>query len=99
MNDPERRSGSTLTAYCLCAEWCGVCRTLRPSMETLQIEGVEVVWVDIEVETGWADEFELTSFPTLVIKAEGRTLFAGPVEPRPTHILRLLESLRDSACP
>ena len=85
-----------MVVYCLCADWCGVCRTLKPALGELQLPGIELQWIDIEEEPEWVDAEDITSFPTLVIKAGGRTVFTGAVEPNLPQIRRLLLSLHDA---
>lgn len=82
----------TVKAYCLCAEWCTVCREFRPTFQALLIQGWAIEWVDIEEQPAWEDEVEVTSFPFVVIKEGHLTLFAGVVEPHLPHIQRLLAS-------
>lgn len=83
-----------MVVYCLCADWCGVCRTLKPALGELQLPGIELRWIDIEEEPEWGDAQDITSFPTLVIKADGRTVFIGAVEPHLPLIRRLLLSFQ-----
>jgi len=88
-----------MDVYCLCAEWCGVCRALKPALEALQLPGIRLHWVDIEEQPEWGDEHEVDSFPTLVVKVGQQTRFAGVVEPRLSHIQRLLLSLQGPPTP
>lgn len=83
-----------MDVYCLCAEWCSVCRELKPAMDALRLPGVALHWIDIEDEPEWSDLQDITSFPTLVIKEGGKTVFTGSVEPHLPHIRRLLLSFQ-----
>lgn len=84
-----------LTVICLCADWCGTCRDYRPVFDALQaalpVHGF--VWVDIEDEADGVGDLDIETFPTLVVSAGDRLLFAGPVLPRQADGQRLLESL------
>ncbi len=82
----------TAKAYCLCAEWCTVCRDLRTGFQAWVNEGRAIEWVDIEEQPAWEDEVEVTAFPFVVIKDGHLTLFAGALEPQLLHIQRLLAS-------
>jgi len=86
-----------MDVYCLCAEWCSVCRKLKPAMDELRLPGVALHWVDIEDEPDWGEDHDIVSFPTLVIKVDAQTVFTGTVEPQIPHIRRLLEALRPDA--
>ena len=83
-----------MDVYCLCAEWCGVCREFKPSMDELRLPGVALHWIDVEEEPEWGDLQDITSFPILVIKEGGKTVFTGSVEPHLPHIRRLLLSIQ-----
>ena len=86
-----------MKAYCLCAEWCNICRSFRPGFEQLRQDGFDIEWVDIEDQPEWTDDIELETFPYLVIKVGDKTVFEGPVEPRPAHVARLLENWSDES--
>jgi len=71
----------TLDVVCLCAAWCGTCRDYEATFEALQVAlpGHRYAWIDVE------------TFPTLMVAAQGRVLFAGPVLPRLSDAQRLLQ--------
>jgi len=83
-----------MDVYCLCAEWCSVCRELKPAMDELRLPGFALHWIDIEDEPEWGDEHDITSFPMIVINVDGHTVFAGSVEPHIPQIRRLLLSFQ-----
>jgi thioredoxin-like negative regulator of GroEL len=89
---------------CLCAAWCHLCTDYAPVFEQACAElaagGVALQWhwIDIEDEAEWVGNFDVETFPTIVI-ADARALrFAGPVAPQPETLRRLLRAtVRDAA--
>lgn len=63
-------------------------------MNELLLHGVVLHWIDIEDEPEWGDEHDITSFPMVVIRVDGHTVFAGSVEPNIPQIRRLLLSFQ-----
>ena len=79
------RTGQLLVA-CLCAEWCGTCRSYRTTFTELAARHPECcfVWVDVEDHADALGEFDVENFPTLLIQRmddAGDVLFFGPVLP------------------
>jgi len=88
------RQPSMLDVYCLCAAWCASCRNIKPEFDGLFTEGFHLHWMDIEDHADSLADVEILSFPTLVIaNSQGQIYFAGPIEPRLTHLQRLLQSI------
>lgn len=65
------------------ANWCGPCKVLSPILENLASEGAEVppgsqavdlVTVDTDVESALAQEFGVTSLPTVIAFKNGKQL-------------------------
>ncbi|MBX3440033.1 MAG: thioredoxin [Planctomycetaceae bacterium] len=57
------------------ADWCGPCRMLAPTLERLATEftgRAKIVKVNIDREPGLADQFQVSSIPTLVLLVDGR---------------------------
>lgn len=57
------------------AEWCGPCKMLSPILESMspEFEGkLEIVKVDIDEASDVAQEYGVTSVPTLVVIKEGK---------------------------
>ncbi len=79
------RMGQLLVA-CLCAEWCGTCRSYRTTFAELAARHPECcfVWVDVEDHADALGDFDVENFPTLLIQRmddAGDVLFFGPVLP------------------
>lgn len=76
------RSGQLLVA-CLCAEWCGTCRSYRTTFTELAQRHPECcfVWVDVEDHADALGDFDVENFPTLLVQRGSDVLFFGPVLP------------------
>ena len=54
------------------ADWCGPCKMLEPTVETIAAEtGATVAKVDIDALQGLAREFDVQGVPTLHLYADG----------------------------
>lgn len=80
---------------CLCAEWCGACREYRPLFERVAQAhpAFRFAWVDVEDHADIADDFEVETFPTLLVADAGGTRFLGPLLPHAETLARLLGAL------
>jgi thioredoxin 1 len=85
---------------CLCAAWCRLCddyaRVLEQVRDELQAAGqpVHLQWIDIEDEAELVGDFDVETFPTLLVLDRADTLrFAGAVTPQPETLKRLLRAL------
>jgi len=83
--------------YCLCADWCGLCREYQTLLVQLAVArpGLEIHWVDIEDEAERLGDFDVETFPTLLIVQDGTLRFLGPVLPSETNLLQLLDRAGD----
>lgn len=90
-----------LQVICLCAAWCGVCRDWRGAFEQAAREHpqADFAWVDIEDEAEAMDDYDVETFPTLLVAQGGRARFLGPVQPSAAQVARLLASLGEGARP
>lgn len=81
---------------CLCAEWCGACREYRPLFEQVARAHPDFrfAWVDIEDHADIADDFDVETFPTLLVAGAGGTRFVGPLLPHAETLSRLLSALQ-----
>ncbi|WP_374666026.1 thioredoxin family protein [Ramlibacter sp.] len=92
-----------LQLACLCAAWCRTCdayaATLRGVVEDLAAEGMRlhVTWIDIEDEADLVGDFDVETFPTLVVIDGADVRFAGAVTPEPATLSRLLRALAADA--
>lgn len=82
---------------CLCAQWCVVCNQYRPQFEQLaaQFPEVRFSWVDIEDEEASMGDYEVETFPTLLISEGSEARFLGPVLPQPAMVGTLLNRLME----
>jgi thioredoxin 1 len=85
-----------LWVVCLCAEWCGVCREYRPLFEQVARANpaFRFAWVDIEDYAYIADDFDVETFPTVLIAGADGTRFVGPLLPHAETLNRLLFALQ-----
>jgi thiol-disulfide isomerase/thioredoxin len=83
---------------CLCAAWCRLCDDYRPVLDNVMSElradfdGLRPHWIDIEDEADLLGEFDVETFPTLVVIGPEGVRFAGPLTPHPDTLRRLLRA-------
>lgn len=83
---------------CLCAAWCRTCDDYRPAFDAavteLRAAGVAVTahWIDIEDEAELVGDYDVETFPTLLVADAQRVRFAGPLTPQPETLRRLLRA-------
>ena len=55
---------------CLCAAWCGTCRDYRAGFDALAAHFPEArfLWLDVEDDAELLDDYEVETFPTLLIQ-------------------------------
>ncbi|QXL85252.1 co-chaperone YbbN [Comamonas sp. NLF-1-9] len=80
---------------CLCAQWCKVCRGWRADFEALAAQQPQwrFAWVDIEDEEALVGDFDVETFPTLLLGRAGQLRYCAPIAPRPEALLRLAQGL------
>lgn len=85
--------------YCLCAEWCGVCREWRARFDALAAAHPEdrFTWVDVDTHEAVLDILDIETFPVLLIAQDGEPLFCGPIQPTVAVAERLLQGLQRPA--
>ncbi len=83
---------------CLCAEWCGACREYRPLFAQVARAhpALRFAWVDIEDHADLADDFDVETFPTLLVASAAGTRFVGTLLPHAETLSRLLTALPDA---
>ena len=84
-----------LWVVCLCAEWCGACRDYRPLFEQVARAhpALRFAWVDVEDHADLADEFDVETFPTILVAGAEGTRFLGPMLPHVQTLARMLTAL------
>jgi thioredoxin 1 len=87
-----------LHVACLCAAWCRTCDAyalvFEQAVAALRGEhpGLRSHWIDIEDEAELVGDFDVETFPTLVVADAERVRFAGPLTPQPETLVRLLRA-------
>ncbi len=94
---PARDGAAVQRVYCLCAQWCVVCNEYQPQFETLaqQLPGVELRWIDVEDEEALMGDYEVETFPSLLIAEGDEARFLGPVLPQPSLVVTLVKRLME----
>lgn len=79
---------------CLCAAWCGTCRDYRAGFDALATRFPEArfLWLDVEDDAELLDDYEVETFPTLLIQRQEAVLFFGAMLPHHDLLQRTLES-------
>ncbi|MBI3531140.1 MAG: thioredoxin family protein [Burkholderiales bacterium] len=88
-------AGERLDVVCLCALWCGVCRTYQPLFESLQSQfqgSARFAWIDIEDDSELLGEIEVENFPTLLLLQGDVPLFFGPLTPQAGMLTQLVQT-------
>jgi thioredoxin 1 len=95
----------TIDIACLCAAWCRLCDDYAKVVEQVKpgfdAPGVRLRWhwIDIEDEAELLGDLDIETFPTWVIADAEQVRFAGPVEPQPETLRRLLRATVSEAAP
>jgi len=92
---PAGAADEALWVVCLCAEWCGACREYRPLFDSVAKAhpGLQFAWVDVEDHADIADDFDVETFPTILVASQAGTRFIGPMLPHAETLKRMLMSL------
>lgn len=91
--------GQPIHIACLCAAWCRLCDDYAPVLEQVVGEFVAADaplrchWIDIEDEADLVGDFDVETFPTMVIADAQHVRFAGPLTPQADTLRRLLRAL------
>lgn len=90
---------------CLCAAWCRLCddyaAVFEPVTGELAAAGATLRchWIDIEDEAELVGDFDVETFPTIVIADAQGVRFAGPLTPQADTLRRLLRATLLEAAP
>ncbi len=86
---------------CLCAQWCGTCRAYQAVFDAVaaQFPQLHFVWLDVEEQEELVDDWDVETFPTVLLGRGAQVQFLGPVLPQPGVLQRLVENLCAAALP
>jgi thiol-disulfide isomerase/thioredoxin len=88
-------SPSSLTIWCLCAEWCVICREFKSTFLNLQSVHPKHQWrwIEIEDHDEALSDIDIQGFPSVVIaSSKSQWCFAGTIEPRTDTLLRIVRA-------
>lgn len=94
----EQLSPPALHVACLCAAWCRLCDDYGPVFDAVAQAlraahpGLQVHWIDIEDEATLLGDLDVETFPTLVVADATQVRFAGPLQPQPETLQRVLQA-------
>ena len=82
---------------CLCAEWCGTCRSYRTELAELakRFPDHAFVWFDVDADADLVGDLDIETFPTVTVVRGEALLFGGVLLPHIQHLDRLLGTLAD----
>ncbi len=84
---------------CLCAAWCRLCGDYAPVFEGVTqalraaCPGLRTHWIDVEDEADLLGDFDVETFPTVVVVVGAELRFAGPLAPQPETLQRVLAAV------
>lgn len=78
------------------APWCGPCRTFGPIFERAAKAHPDIVFgkVNTEEQADLAEEFNISSIPTLIVIRDGMLLYAEPGMLPDAALNKLIEEVR-----
>nr|WP_315481282.1 thioredoxin family protein [uncultured Undibacterium sp.] len=79
---------------CLCAAWCGTCKSYQDDFAQLQTAHQDkcFAWIDIEDHADLVDDLDIENFPTILIEYQHKVLFLGTMLPDASLVHRLIQS-------
>src|SRR5512138_2978678 len=89
---------NAIDVACLCAAWCRTCDEYKPAFDAAldEVRGAGVAlrvhWIDIEDEAELVGDYDVETFPTIVIADASHVRFAGPLTPQRETLQRLLRA-------
>lgn len=96
--DSRELASCSLHVACLCAAWCRLCEGYREIFDTTaaqlreQWPALRAHWIDIEDEADLVGDYDVPTFPTLLVVDARRVLFVGALPPQPHTLMRVLQS-------
>jgi thioredoxin-like negative regulator of GroEL len=90
--------GSAIFVVCLCAAWCRLCDEYSPVLDSVTSELLDGdrqlhrCWIDIEDEADLVGDFDVETFPTIMVIGPDGVRFAGPLTPQPDTLRRVLRA-------
>jgi thioredoxin 1 len=92
----QPESAPDWAVICLCAAWCRTCDSYRPDLAELAAreQGVRFVWLDVEDDAEWLGDFDIETFPTLLVLARETPVFLAALPPQIGVFERTLRALR-----
>jgi thioredoxin-like negative regulator of GroEL len=91
-------SNTDIHVACLCAAWCRLCDEYGPVLDAVTAElsaagrSVRKHWIDIEDDADLVGDFDVETFPTLVVIDAQAVRFAGPLTPQADTLRRVLRA-------
>jgi hypothetical protein len=104
MPDAET-AANAIDVACLCAAWCRTCDEYKPvfdaAVDGLRRAGIalRVHWIDIEDDAELVGDYDVETFPTLVVADASHVRFVGPLTPQRETVQRLLRATVLDATP
>ncbi len=82
-----------LSVLCLCAQWCGTCRQYAQDFAALQQEFPQLhwQWVDVEEQADALGDWEIETFPTVLLGRGEQPVFMGVLPPHRAVLQRLVQ--------
>lgn len=81
---------------CLCAAWCRLCDDYADVFARAAAQAgtarLTPLWIDIEDDDELVGDLDVETFPTVVVVDARDVRFAGPLEPQPETLQRLLRA-------
>lgn len=95
----------SVTVVCLCAAWCRLCDDYARVLEQVRADcaaagrPIRTAWIDIEDDAELVGDFDVETFPTVLVLTGTQLRFAGAVTPEPPTLQRLLRALAFDTTP
>lgn len=90
---------SDTRVICLCAGWCGTCTAFEAIFDRLKAtyDEVRFAWVDIEDAPDLVGNYDVETFPTILLGRGRELLFCGPTLPHYETISRMVRAGLDGS--